>query len=140
MVDVGGGIHLLDTNIVSALARDNRHAKHRLRTTSASSVCISVLTEAEVLFGLQKVGASRNREIAATTVLKTFPILPWDSPAATRYAALRSELEREGRLLARVDLLIAAHALSINATLVSDDRALQRVPGLVLENWLLPPA
>lgn len=133
-----GGVYLLDTNIVSALARNRRDVKHRLRTTAAASICLSVLTEAEVLYGLRKVGASRNRQIAATTVLKTFSVLPWDSAAAESYAALRSDLERGGRTLARLDLLIAAHAVSINATLVSDDRVFQQVPGLALENWLEP--
>jgi tRNA(fMet)-specific endonuclease VapC len=65
-------------------------------------------------------------------------VLPWDGTVAVRYGALRADLERQGRTLGAIDLLIAAHALTVQAVLVSNDRAFRQVEGLVLEDWTHP--
>jgi predicted nucleic acid-binding protein len=65
-------------------------------------------------------------------------VLPWDREAAQHYGALRAEMKKRGAALAPVDKLIAAHARSRNAILVSIDAAFQRAPDLQVENWMTP--
>jgi tRNA(fMet)-specific endonuclease VapC len=61
--------------------------------------------------------------------------LPWDSVAAEHYGMVRADLEKWGRVIAPIDLLIASHALSIDATLVTNDQAFRHVTGLRVEDW-----
>jgi len=71
------------------------------------------------------------------TVLSGLDIQPWDAPADERYGEIRALLQGKGKLIGANDLFIAAHALALDATLVSDNtREFSRVPGLKLENWL----
>ena len=65
-------------------------------------------------------------------------VLPWDSDAAQQYGQLRAKLHRQGRLLGSIDMLIAAHAISVGAILVSGDSAFRRIQGLKIEDWTKP--
>jgi tRNA(fMet)-specific endonuclease VapC len=101
-----------------------------------AEVGVSVITEAELRFGVERKpgGAAR----LATTVeefLLRVAILPWDSPAAKSYAALRSFLERAGRPMGNLDMMIAAQALAAAAVLITHDRVFHRVKHLKIEDW-----
>lgn len=78
------------------------------------------------------------RRLASVTrdFLAEVAVLPWTEESAIRYGRLRAEMERSGKSLGALDMLIAAHALEIGATLVTSDRAFRFVPGLTMENWL----
>lgn len=131
-------LYLLDTNMASFIIRGDAVPVQRLQSHPVASVGISVVTEAELRHGLaRKPGATR---LAATVAafLQHVQSLPWDGAAAVRYAELRARLESAGTPLGAMDMLIAAHALALDAVLVTNDQALQRVPGLATEDWTRP--
>jgi len=70
-----------------------------------------------------------------TEFLRRVDVLAWDNGAADTYGAMRAELERLGKTLGALDMMIGAHALSLGAVLVTNDRAFHSVPGLELEDW-----
>jgi tRNA(fMet)-specific endonuclease VapC len=126
-------IYLLDTNTVSYIIKNqSRHARRRLERVSIEhDVCISVVTEAEIRFGLARGKLSTSAEAAVEQFLAKIDILPWESDAARAYAKARAALEKSGRPPANIDLLIAAHAAAAGAVLVTSDRTLQECSRLV---------
>jgi tRNA(fMet)-specific endonuclease VapC len=97
---------------------------------------ISVVTLAELRYGIDKVGSSRLRE-SLEEVLDYLPVHMFASPADAHYARLRVHLERVGTPIGPNDLFIAAHALALDLTLVTANvREFSRVPNLRVENWL----
>jgi tRNA(fMet)-specific endonuclease VapC len=128
--------YLLDTNIASFIIRGSPSSLlHRLQSHPVSAIAISSVTEAELRYGLaRKPGAAALAE-AVRSFLRHVQTLPWDSEAATRYGPLRAQLEAAGTPLGNLDTLIAAHALAVGATLVTNDQAFARAPGLVIEDW-----
>lgn len=132
-------LFLLDTNTVSFIIRgSNPDLLQRLRSHAVTSVAVSSVTEAELLYGLAKKPAASALAAAVTAFLKHVQALPWDSLAAARYGALRAQLEAAGTPLGNLDTLIAAHALAVGATLVTHDKAFTQVPGLAIEDWIGP--
>lgn len=97
--------------------------------------CISVVTEAEIRFGLAHRPHKAALRASLEHMLRTNDIRPWTSPTARRYGPLRAELAALGRPLAPLDLMIAAHAPAEGATLITSDRAFAQVPVLDLEDY-----
>lgn len=126
---------MLDTNSVSHLVRKHPAVARRLVESAPSSLCISAVTEGELLFGLAKRPDATRLHLVVREFLKRVDVLPWDRESAARYGLLRAELTRHGHGLAPLDLLIAAHALAIGAVLVTSDRAFAGIPGLAVEDW-----
>jgi len=126
---------MLDTNSVSHLVRKHPKIARRLIEIAPSSLCISAVTEGELLCSLANRPGATQLRLIVDEFLKRVDVLPWDRDIAARYGLLRADLTRRGQLLAPLDLLIAAHALAINAVLVTSDRAFARVPGLGIEDW-----
>ena len=129
--------YLLDTNIVSDLVR-NPHGKvtQRIRRIGEANVATSVIVAAEVRFGADKKGSRRLTDQVAA-VLGVLNILPFEPPADAVYGVIRANLEKAGRPIAANDLLIAAHAISLGCTLVTDnERDFSRIGSLSAENWL----
>lgn len=133
----GQPTHLLDTNIIAALARGRSPAAvRRLREVGADRVAVSVIVACEIRFGLLKAGSEALRN-QVERVLAEIPVLPLEPQAAEHYGEIRQELESAGTPIGPNDLLIAAHARVAGLTLVTDNtREFRRVPGLNLENWL----
>jgi len=130
--------YLLDTNILSDLLRHpHGRARDRLgRVGGRAVVCTSIVVAAELRYGAEKKASARLSE-AIEELLQRLPVLPLDEPADRRYARLRLLLERGGMVIGANDLLIAAHALALGCTLVTDNVAeFGRVPDLAVENWL----
>jgi tRNA(fMet)-specific endonuclease VapC len=88
-----------------------------------------------MLFGVARRPEARRLRAAVSELLAAIDVLPWTSATARRYAALRAGLERQGRSLGALDLMIAAHAAEHDMTLVTNDRAFSAVSGLCLEDW-----
>jgi tRNA(fMet)-specific endonuclease VapC len=86
-------------------------------------------------FGLARRPGAKRIKNAVTEFLKRIDVLPWDSAVAANYGPLRAGKEQQGRVLAPLDLLIAAHALCMGAVLVTNDKAFGEVPGLIVDDW-----
>jgi tRNA(fMet)-specific endonuclease VapC len=127
--------YMLDTNTVSYLVRAQLVVSQRVVAVPMAALCMSSLTEGELLFGLARRPTAERLHTVVRELLQRVDVLPWDSLAAERYGATRADLASKGKTLAPLDLLIAAHALSIDAVLVSSDKAFAQVDGLVLEDW-----
>jgi tRNA(fMet)-specific endonuclease VapC len=128
--------YLLDTNTVSFAIRGVGHAGDRLLATAPGDVAISAVTEAELWYGVRKLGSARLRR-AVEAILASMPVLPITSEVARSYGDLRVWLEKKGRPIGLADTFIAAHAQSMGRTLVTNNtRHFARVPGLKLEDWM----
>ncbi len=127
--------YMLDTNTVSQLIKAHPSVARRVVSAPVASLCISSITEGELLLGLDKRPDAKRLHAAVRELLRRVDVLPWDSTTAERYGTIRADLERRGKTLAPLDLLIAAHALGADATLVTNDRAFRQVVGLHLEDW-----
>ena len=130
--------YLLDTNVISHIMQ-GRDAKllAKLSKLPMGQAAISSVTLAEIEYGIQRRGSSEKLRNALTQVLLHMDILPWDASAATCYGELCSSLETQGINLSDFDMMIAAHAVALKITLVSQDKAFMNVPKsiLKLEIW-----
>ena len=129
--------YMLDTNIVSHImqGRDS-DLLTRLSQVPIGQVMISSVTLAELEYGLHRKGHPVRLKNALFQVLLRMDVLPWDEDVARCYGALCSQLETQGINLSDFDMMIAAHAQAVNATLVSRDKAFGQIAeGLTLEVW-----
>ena len=131
---------MLDTNTVSLLLRQHPSVLRQAIATPMAALCISAITEGELLFGLAKRPAAKRLHAAVREFLRRVEVLPWETAAAERYGILRAGLERTGHVLAPLDLLIAAHALDRQAVLVTNDRAFGMVERLDIADWAMDSA
>jgi tRNA(fMet)-specific endonuclease VapC len=132
--------YLRDTNILSDLV----HHAHGgtaacqlalVRAHGGPDISASIIAAAELRYGVAERGSTRlARQVE--TVLGPLDVLPFEAPADVIYGRLRTDLERRGQPMGGNDLLIAAHALAAQLTLVTDDRGFARIPELLRENWL----
>lgn len=128
--------YLLDTNTASYVIKGNfPRVRQRLSRLSMSEVGISAVTEAELRFGAERLPEATRLRAAITEFLARIEVLAWDSQAAEQYAQARAALERSGTPMGNLDMMIAAHALAIEATLVTHDRVFRRLKGLKTEDW-----
>ena len=130
--------YLLDTNAVSNLVNDPRgRVAAAIERVGETSICTSIIVAAELHFGATK---KKSRRLLAQieTALAHLDIQPFAAPSDRIYGELRADLERKGRPIGPNDLLIAAHALALGCTLVTDnEREFSRVKSLRVENWLI---
>jgi tRNA(fMet)-specific endonuclease VapC len=129
--------YLLDTNIVSALVRDpHGHVTERIRVVGEANVCTSIIVATELRYGAAKIASARLLA-QLESVLSALEILPFETPADLIYGDVRARLERAGQPISGNDLLIAAQALALTCTVVTDtQREFKRVSDLRVENWL----
>jgi tRNA(fMet)-specific endonuclease VapC len=132
-------IIMLDTNMASYIIRDkNEHLKMHLKKVPLNRLCISVMSEAELRYGVAFNPEAIRMKADVELFLNRTESLPWDSEAAACYGKLRATLRKTGTTMDNMDLLIAAHALSIGATLVTNDQAFRRIKGLKTTDWTQP--
>lgn len=129
--------YLLDTNIVSELIRHPREAvARRVKQVGERTVATSIVVAAELRYGAAKATSDALRD-RVDRMLSVLEILPLHALADRTYAEIRHFLGRQGTPIGPNDLLIAAHALATDLTLVTANlREFQRVPKLRVENWL----
>lgn len=128
--------YLLDTNVVSDLVRNpqGKVAQH-IRKVGEALVCTSIIVAAELRYGAAKKGSPRlSAQLEA--VLGALEVLPFERPADAAYGLLRAQLEQAGRPIGANDLLIAAHALALGFTVVTDNEKEFARANLVVKNWL----
>jgi len=129
---------MLDTNTVSYIARGrSRAARARLEALKAPHrACISVITEGEIRYGLARNPAAQAMRLLMEEFLAKITVLPWTRQEAMTYGELRAELRAAGKSLENLDMLIAAHAISVGAIMVTSDRAFLYVAKLRgTEDW-----
>lgn len=133
--------YMLDTNIVSHMIRyPDGPAVKQASLAGEENLCVSALVASELRYGAAKRGSKRLTALIEN-ILKRLDVIPYDDLASHRYAAIRNELARSGNLIGPVDLFIAAHALALDLTLITDNvREFSRVGGLAVENWLAEEA
>src|ERR1700722_17967963 len=131
--------YLLDTNVVSDLVRNPQGiVAQRIRKVGETKVCTSIIVASELRYGAEKKGSQR-LTTQIEVVLGDLEVLPFDSPADVTYGRVRAQLEPVGIPSRCKELLIAAHALTLGYTLVSDNtREFAQMRGLQRENWLRP--
>lgn len=128
----------LDTNICSYILR--RHPAEmieRFAGLDKSQLWLSAIVAAELRFGAAKL-ASPRFHAAVEAWLAGFDVLPWPVSAAHHYAQIRAALERAGKPIGGMDLMISAHAMAEDSVLITNNaREFHRVPGLAVEEWAI---
>lgn len=132
-------LHLLDTDTASYIIKEHSAAfRERLDALDPRQVAISAVTQAELLYGLQRLSTSHRLHLVVREFLDSTQVLAWPADAAEPYAQIRHQLTGEGRPIGHLDMMIAAHALALRATLVTNNmRHFERIAvPLILVNWL----
>ena len=129
---------MLDTNII-AYAKNNRPeiVLEKFRHHFPDEICISSITMAELEYGVCNSSKPNQNRMALFAFLSGIEIMPFEGNAAREYGTIRADLKAKGNMIGSNDLLIAAHAISLDLTLVTNNtKEFERVPGLKLENWV----
>lgn len=128
---------LLDTEAASRLMRAERRAVSNLRRSGAKAVSISSITMAELLYGARLREDSPSVMAAVRAFLTRIAVHPWDEAAAEAHAQIRVCAKRLGRSAGAFDIMIAAHAEALGATLVTSDAAVKnlKIEGLKIVSW-----
>jgi tRNA(fMet)-specific endonuclease VapC len=129
--------YLLDTNILSDLIRNPQgKAARRIARAGEDNICTSIIVAAELRYGCEKSGSTKLRK-AIEDILDEIDVLPFEAPADADYGAIRAQLETAGTPIGGNDLLIAAHARALGATIVTANLdEFRRVRDVKVENWL----
>ncbi len=131
-------MYMLDTNTCIFVLK-NRTDKLKHKFKAIKNLCISSVTYGELCFGIENGQSSMREERYSQLDMFTQRLLidPWDEEAARHYGLLRAMLKREGKPIGNNDLLIGAHARSLNAVLVTNNtKEFSRIPDLTLEDWI----
>jgi tRNA(fMet)-specific endonuclease VapC len=130
-------MYMLDTNMVSdALRNPQGSVAMRIGQIADDDISVSIIVAGELRFGAKKRGSDKITALVEGFLART-QVLPLESDADSHYADIRVALETAGTPISANDMLIAAHALALDATLVTDNgREFSRIEGLKLENWL----
>jgi tRNA(fMet)-specific endonuclease VapC len=128
---------MLDTDTCSyIMKRSNDALLRRLRNTPVSDVCLSGVTQSELLYGVEISPRRQQDGAALEALLQYVEVMDFLSEAAKDYAEIRAHLRKRGSMIGANDLFIAAHARSLGLTLVTNNtREFARVPKLKIENW-----
>lgn len=128
--------YMLDSDIASYAIRGQGNAGNAILSRPRAAVCISAIAVAELRYGIERSPATSYRA-QVDAFVGGMDIVPFDGAAAHEYGVIRAALEQAGRTIGHNDMLLAAHALSLGATFVTNNvRHFERVPNLTLENWL----
>lgn len=129
--------YMLDTNIcIYSIKHKPEQVFLRLQEHEPADICISSVTYAELVHGVEKSQAIEKNRLALALLLSNIEILNFDANAAECYGKIRADLEKQGTPIGPLDMMIAGHAKSLNYTVVTNNtKEFNRVPGLKFENW-----
>lgn len=133
-------LHMLDTDICSYIIRSRSpRAQAKLAALMPEDICISVITRAELMYGLKKLPQNHKLHQEVRRFLRLLRVLAWGEEAADFYAEIRHQLLSTGQSIGEMDMMIAAHSLAAGAVLVTNNlRHYERITQpLTLENWSL---
>jgi tRNA(fMet)-specific endonuclease VapC len=131
-------LHMLDTDTVSYLIKGRApQVESKLSQLAPSMVCVSVITQAKLMYGLKRLPDNHLLHHAVRQFLTIIRVIPWDGEAANYYAGIRHQLVSSGQPIGDMDMMIAAHSLSANAVLVTNNlKHYERIEApITLVNW-----
>lgn len=130
--------YMLDTNIcIYAIKHKPEQVFMHLQEHEPEEICISSVTYAELVHGVEKSKAIEKNRVALALLLANIEIMNFDSLAAECYGKIRADLEKVGTSIGQLDMMIAGHAKSLGFTVVTNNtKEFERVKGLKLENWV----
>ncbi|MCI6629211.1 MAG: type II toxin-antitoxin system VapC family toxin [Lachnospiraceae bacterium] len=130
--------YMLDTNIcIYSIKHKPESVFRRLQEHDPSEICISSVTYAELVHGVEKSQAVEKNRLALVLLLANIEILDFDALAAEAYGKIRADLEKGGTPIGPLDMMIAGHAKSLDYCIVTNNtKEFSRVRGLKLENWV----
>ena len=131
--------YMLDTDTCAFILRKSSPLLlARIQTVALQDQCMSVVTLAELLYGVQVSSKKKGNRAAVDLLVQHVQVLDWSTDAAQHYAEIRADLKKKGQQLGANDLLIAAHARSLGAVIVTNNvKDFRRVNALKLENWMV---
>jgi len=129
--------YMLDTNICIYIIKNKpKKVIIELKRHKPSEICVSAITYAELTHGVEKSMAVEKNRLALALFFSNIEVLNFDIKAAIHYGKIRAYLEKQGTPIGPLDMMIAAHAMSLGYTVVTNNiKEFQRVPDLKLENW-----
>lgn len=132
--------YMLDTNIcIYSIKHKPEQVFQRLQEHNPAEICISSITYAELVYGVEKSQQIEKNRIALMLLLARIEIVDFDSSAAEVYGKIRADLEKKGTPIGPLDMMIAGHAKSLDYTVVTNNiKEFKRIKGLKLENWVEP--
>ena len=130
-------LYLLDTDTCAfILRRSSGVLLARIQAVPLQQQAVSVVTLAELLYGVRVSAKKKANQAAVDALLRHLAVMEWTRSAAAHYADIRADLKKRGQMIGSNDLMIAAHAQSLGATVVTNNvKDFARVRGLKLENW-----
>ncbi len=132
-------VYMLDTDICAfILRRSSPTLLKRIEAVPLQEQSVSMITLAELLYGVQVSSSKKANRTAVDVLMRHLAVMEWSRDAAEHYAEIRADLKKRGQLIGSNDLLIAAHARSIGAVMVTNNvKDFRRVKGLKIENWVV---
>ncbi|MGB5986415.1 MAG: type II toxin-antitoxin system VapC family toxin [Desulfobacterales bacterium] len=129
--------YLIDTNIcIYIMNKRPKGVIQKFKQFDPGEIGVSTITVSELQYGAAKSTYQKENQLRLTEFLTPLEIAAYDEIAAQTYGAIRAQLEREGRTIGPLDLLIAAHALSLDIPLITNNpREFKRIKTLTVENW-----
>ena len=129
--------YMLDTNIcIYAIKHKPEKVFHKLQEVDPEDVCVSSVTYAELVHGVEKSAAVEKNRLALSMLLANIEIKNFDTDAADCYGKIRADLEKKGTPIGPIDMMIAGHAQSLDLTIVTNNvKEFARVDNLKIENW-----
>lgn len=131
--------YMLDTNIcIYAIKHKPEKVFQRLQEIDPDDVCVSSVTYAELVHGVEKSAAVEKNRLALSMLLANIEILNFDVDAANCYGKIRADLEKKGTPIGSLDMMIAGHAMSMGYTVVTNNvKEFSGIPDLKIENWVV---
>ena len=129
--------YMLDTDMCSYIIRERPESvRQRFKTLAMEQLCVSVVTYAELIYGVERSSSKRVNRPVIEDFVRHLDVMDWDTEAADQYGVIRAKLEAAGTLIGAMDMMIAAHAKSIKAVLVTNNQKhFNKVRGLKIDNW-----
>ena len=129
---------MLDTDMCSYIIRQHPESvRQRFQTLAMDQLCVSVVTYAELMYGVERSSSRRVNRPIVEDFVRHLDVLDWDTGAADHYGVIRAKLDAAGTPIGAMDMMIAAHAKSIKAVLVTNNQKhFTKVKGLKTDNWV----
>jgi tRNA(fMet)-specific endonuclease VapC len=129
--------YILDTDMCSYIIKERPESvRQRFQKLAMEQLCVSVVTYAELIYGVECSSSKRVNRPVIEDFVRHLDVMDWDAGAAEQYGMIRSELEVTGTPIGAMDMMIAAHAKSIKAVLVTNNQKhFTKIKGLKIDNW-----